>query len=82
MSTHQNIDIRMGELMTTFYVGALHTVKTSMPVRLFEHQKANCRPLATKSREYFCPDLDFVSAETKRLLHQSLIEPRNSPWRA
>ena len=68
--------------MPTLYVGALQTVKTSTPVRLFEHLKADCRPIATKCRSFSRPDSDFISTETKRLLQQGLIKPSNSPWRA
>ena len=81
MRKHQNVNIREVGLMPTLYVGALQTVKTSTPVRFFEHLKADRWPIATKSRGYSRPDSDFISTESKRLLQQGLIEPSNSSWR-
>jgi len=49
MNKHENVNIHMGGPMLSFYVGALRIVKTLTPVRLFQHLKTECRPIATKS---------------------------------
>ena len=36
--------------MPTLHLGTLQSVKTSTPIRLFEHLMSDCRPIATKSR--------------------------------
>ena len=82
MNKHQNVDIYLGGPLPTLHLGALQTVKSSTPVLLFEHLKADCRPIATKSRRYSRPDSEFISEEIKRLLKEGLIEPSHSPWRA
>ena len=68
--------------MPTLHLSALQSVKNFTPVRLFEHLKSCCRPIATKSRRYSKTDSDFISTEVKRLLKENLIEPSNSPRRA
>ena len=82
MNKHQNVNIHLGGPMPTLHIGALNTVKTSTPIRLFQHLKTDCKPIATKSRRYSHADSEFISSEVKRLLREELIESSNSPWRA
>ena len=82
MDKHQNVNIHLGGSLPTLRLGALGAVKTSTPVRLFQHLKSECRPIASKSRRYSRSDSVFISYEVKRLFKEGLIEPSNSPWRA
>ena len=82
MDKHQNVNIHLGGPLPTLRLGALDAVKTSTPVRLFQHLKSECRPIASKSRRYSRSDSVFISYEVKRLFKKGLIEPSNSPWRA
>ena len=82
MDKHQNVNIHLGGPLPTLRLGALDAVKTSTPVRLFQHLKSECRPIASKSRRYSRSDSVFISYEVKRLFKEALIEPSNSPWRA
>ena len=82
MNQHQNVNIHLGGPLPTLHLGALQAVKTRTPVHLFEHLRADCRPIATKSRRYSRFDSEFISVEVKRLFREGLIEPSNSPWRA
>ena len=82
MNKHQNVNIHLGGPLPTFHLGALQAVKTPTTVRLFEHLKADCRHIATKSRRYSRFDSEFISVEVKRLFRKGLIEPSNSPRRA
>ena len=74
--------MNIGGPIPTLHIGALNTVKTSTPIRLFQHLKTDCKPIATKSRRYSHADSEFISSEVKRLLREGLIESSNSPWRA
>ena len=82
MNKHQNVNIHFGGPLPTLHLGALQAVKTRTPVHLFEHLRADCRPIATKSRRYSPFDSEFISVEVKRLFREGLIEPSNSTWRA
>ena len=82
MGKHQNVNIHLGGPLPTLRLGALDAVKTSTPVRLFQHLKSECRPIASKSRRYSRSDSVFISYEVKRLFKEGLIDPSNSPWRA
>ena len=82
MFKHQIVNIHLGGPLPTLHLGALDAVKTSTPVRLFQHLKSECPPIASKSRRYSRSDSVFISYEVKRLFKEGLIEPSNSPWRA
>ena len=48
---------------------------------LFKNLSADCKPIAVKS--YRLSNLErFVESEIKKLLHEDIIEPSKSPWRA
>ena len=82
LEQHKSINIQFGGTKPALHLGALEPIKTSTPVKLFEHLKENCTPIATKERRYSTHDKKFISAEIRRLLSEDLIEKSNSPWRA
>ena len=78
---HKNVKILFGGEIPTLHL-VLQAIKTSTPVKLFEHLKENTQPVATKPIRYLQADTEFISSEVKRLLNDDLIEPSSSPWRA
>ena len=82
MARHKNVNIHFGGEIPTLHLGALQAIKTSTPVKLFEHLRENTQPVATKPRRYSQADTEFISSEVNRLLNDDLIEPSSSPWRA
>ena len=52
------------------------------PPRLFRFQKKDIHPIATPSRRYNESDASFITTEVQKLLHEGVIEPSESPWRA
>ena len=82
MARHKNVKIHFGGEIPTLHLGPLQAIKTSTPVKLFEHLRENTQPVATKPRRYSQADTEFISSEVKRLLNDDLIEPNSSPWRA
>ena len=49
---------------------------------LFEYLSDDCKPIATRSRQYSRDDQRIISSEIKRMLKADIIEPSRSPWRA
>ena len=49
---------------------------------LFKFLKPNCKPIASKSRNYCEEDRLFIASEVQRLLDKGIIENSSSPWRA
>ena len=82
MTRHKNVKIHFGGETPTLQLGALQAIKTSSPVKLFEHLRENTQSVATKSRRHSQADTEFISSEVKRLLSDDLIEPSSSPRRA
>ena len=52
------------------------------PPRIFRQMKEEMHPIATKSRTYSDIDQKFIKEELQRLLHEGIIEPSFSAWRA
>ena len=50
--------------------------------RVFEHLAADCKPIATRSRNYSIDDQRIISSEIQRLQSEDIIEPSHSAWRA
>ena len=63
------------------HLGVLQAIKTSTPVKLFEHLRENTLLIARQPKRYYQADTEFISSKVKRLLNDDLIEPRSSPWR-
>ena len=82
MAQHKNVKIHFGGEIPTLHLGALQAIKTSTPVKLFEHLRENTQPIATKPRRYSQANTEFISSEVKRLFNNDLIEPSSSLWRA
>ena len=74
MKLHQSVTIHFGGFKPALHLGALQPIKTSTPVKLFEHLKDNCIPIATRERRYSTRDKKFISTEVKCLLADDLIE--------
>ena len=82
LSEHESINIKFGGPKSSLQLAAFKPIKIPNPVRLFEHLSPNCRPVATKRRNYSTADQDFISNEIKKLLADDVIKPSTSPWRA
>ena len=52
------------------------------PPRVFEYLSKDCKPIATRSRNYSSDDQKFIKTEIQRLIAEDIIEPSSSPWRA
>ena len=50
--------------------------------RLFRNLLPGCKPVAVKSRRFCKEDKDFIGEEISKLLHDGVVEPSTSPWRA
>ena len=50
--------------------------------RIFEHLTSECKPKATRSRNYTDEDQRFIASEVQRLLSEDIIELSTSTWRA
>ena len=79
MAQHKNVKIHFGGEIPTLHLRALQAIKTSIPIKLFEHFKENTQPVATKPRRYSQANTEFISFEVKRLLTDDLIKPSSSP---
>ena len=51
-------------------------------LRIFEHLTSECKPIATRSRNYTNEDQCFIASEVQRLLSEDIIELSTSAWRA
>ncbi|XP_048589516.1 uncharacterized protein LOC125573188 [Nematostella vectensis] len=49
---------------------------------LFANLLPDCKPVASKSRQFGKEDQEFVEQEVNSLLSEGIIEPSTSPWRA
>ena len=57
-------------------------IKSIKPPPLFVNVPPDCKPIATKSRQYSNNDTKFIREEVKRLLKEDIIEASTSPWRS
>ena len=78
---HQSISFHHGGPKPPLVVCGLTSLKVEPP-DLFANLTADIHPIATKSRRYGYEDREFIDSEVRRLLHEGIIEPSNSPWRA
>ncbi|XP_012557173.3 uncharacterized protein LOC105844754 [Hydra vulgaris] len=78
---HESITIKYGGKRPPITFAALITMKTEPP-ELFANLTQDCRPIATRSRNYSQRDKEFIKFEIHRLTQAAIIEPSNSPWRA
>ena len=66
MELHNEVTFHFGGTKPILHVGALKPIKTSTPVKLFEHLHNNCQPIATKERRYSEHNKKFISSEVRR----------------
>ena len=78
---HQSISFHHGGPEPPLIVCGLTTLKVDPP-ELFANLTEDVHPIAAKSRRYSYEDREFIESEVRRLLHEGIVEPSNSPWRA
>jgi len=55
-------------------LNSLDVLKGFTPVRLFEHLTPDCKPVASKSRNYSPSDRAFIATQTAQMLCDGIIE--------
>ena len=65
MARYKNVKIHFGGEIPILNLGALQAMKTSTPVKIFEHLRENTQPVATKPRRYSQANTKFISSEVK-----------------
>ncbi|XP_054259845.1 uncharacterized protein LOC128984538 [Macrosteles quadrilineatus] len=81
LSRHSKLELTLGgpeSPLTIVSVAAANVPQAS----LFEHISHDCHPISVKSRRHTVTDYQFISEEIRSLLHEGVIEPSISPWRA
>jgi len=78
---HQSISFHHGSSKLPIEVCGLTMLKVEHP-NLFTNLTADVHPIATKSRKFDYKDRKFIDFEVQRLLHEEIIKPNNSSWRA
>lgn len=81
LKLHKGIEILFGGSRPTLSVCGL-TAMDITPPSLFAYLRDDCKPIATKSRRHSLNDTEFIKSEIQRLIHDDVIEPSTSPWRA
>ena len=80
-SQHESVVFELGGSKPALSVCGLSTLNTDPP-QLFANLTDDCHPVAVKSRKYSRDELTFINSEVRRLLHEGIVEPSKSPWRA
>ena len=80
-SQHESVVFKHGSSKPSLSICGVSTLNMDPP-QLFANLTDDCHPIAIKSRKYSHNDLTFINSEVKRLLHEGIIEPSKSPWRA
>ena len=78
---HERVIFEYGGPKSSLSICGLSTLNISQS-QLFSNLTDDYHPIATKSRKYSHQDSLFITAETRRLLKERIIEPSKSPWRA
>lgn len=81
LQRHSSVNIVFKGPLPSLKICSLAIAKVR-PISLFANLDVNCKPIATKSRRHSEENNKFINLEIKRLLHEGVIEPSNSPWRA
>ena len=81
LNQHSELSMPFNGDKTTFSVCGVAAAKIEAP-SLFQNLAQDCKPIATKSRRHTPDNEKFIEKEVKRLLHEEIIEPSSSPWRA
>lgn len=80
LNRHTRVEVRFGGDQSPLICGI--AIANVEPVSLFDNLSPEVRPVSIKSRRYPDIDLKFIQEEVDRLLHEGIIEPSHSPWRA
>ena len=78
---HWSITISFGGSQDILKICGLTKISCA-PVKLFRNLTPNCKPIATKSRNYSAEDTEFIRKEILQVLEDDIIEPSYSPWYA
>ena len=81
LKLHQSITISFGGPQDILNICALTKISCA-PVKLFRNLTPDCKPIATKPRNYRAEDARFIEKEILQLLEDDIIEISYSPWRA
>nr|XP_047146265.1 uncharacterized protein LOC124819107 [Hydra vulgaris] len=71
---HESITIKYGGKRPPITFAALTIMKTEPP-ELFANLTKDCQLIATRSRNYFQRDKEFIKSEVHRLIQAGIIEP-------
>ena len=78
---HAAISLEFGGQLPSLNVCGL-AVASIEPPPLFSNLTPDCHPIQTRSRRHNESDQKFIDAEVERMLHEGIIIPSRSPWRA
>ena len=81
LNMHSKLSLSFSGNGAPFSVCGVAAAKIVAP-SLFQNLTPDCKPVATKSRRQTPDNEKFITGEVKRLLHEGIIEPSSSPWRA
>jgi len=79
---HKSVIFDFGGPKCPLNLNSLDVLKGIAPVRLFEHLTPDCKPVASKSRNFSPSDRAFIATQTAQLVRDGIIEPSTSLWRA
>jgi len=82
LKEHESVSFAFGGPKCPLNLNSLDVLQGVTPVRHCEHLTPDCRPVASKSRNYSPSDRAFIATQTAQMLRDGIIEPSTSPWRA
>ena len=80
-SQHESVTLIFGGMKEPLIISGLTTLKNESPSPLQNISK-DCKPVASKSRNYSDDDKKLIASEVQRLYKEGIIEPSTSPWRS
>lgn len=81
MKQHESISVKFGGSDPPLHICGLTSFSVTPP-KLFGNLTSDCKPIATKSRQFSNPDKIFIQTEISRMIKEGIIEHSTSPWRA
>ena len=78
---HAALSLEFGGELPSLNVCGL-AVAAIEPPSLFSNLTPDCHPIQTRSRQHNEDDQKFIDTEVERMLHEGIIVPSRSPWRA
>ena len=76
---HESVTLMFGDMKEPLIISGLTILKTEPPSP-FQNITKDCKPVASKSRNYSDDDKKFIASEVQRLYKEGIIEPLTSPW--